>query len=68
MSTFKRGDIVAHKTASIIGVVLATTNLPEESDTIDKEFTVVEIYRVSQYTATAEIEWYLDSELEKIDG
>ena len=64
---FERGDIVTHKTASFIGVVLSTEDLPEESDVVDKTFTVVEIYLVSRLTATAEIEWHLEEDLEKID-
>ena len=68
MSIFERGDLVAHKTAAFIGVVLSTEDLPEESDVVDKKITVVEIYRVSQLTATAEIEWHLEEDLEKIDG
>ena len=64
---FKKGDLVTHKTAAFIGVVLSTEDLPEESDVVDKKFTVVEIYRVSQLTATAETEWHLEEDLEKIN-
>jgi len=63
---FEKGDLVRIKEAQLTGVVLSTETVPEEADVLDKEFTVVEVYRVSPLSNTAEIEWFLEENLEKI--